>query len=154
GYIVTQSRRAHFAAHALVVNLQNLLLLAQSLSSQNLSKFVLGKRHALSNILFRLLLKLRRNSLQELLANFRATAATRRSPRAIFQLRERVDSLLMNGLNDRAFCDAVTSANHLAVRHRRDVQARIIRRSREKKLAAHSRQVRRSAQPVHVAMTI
>ena len=74
---ITQRRLADFAAHSIAVNLQHFLDGAQSLASQDLPQLAFREGDALAQRLLRFFLKLRRNGLQKLLANFGATPTAR-----------------------------------------------------------------------------
>src|SRR5579871_6829582 len=77
---IAQRRLAEFAADSVPINIQDLLHRTQPLAPHHLPQLLFTMRHTFAERLLLLLLKLRRNCLQQMLAKFRTAPASRRSP--------------------------------------------------------------------------
>ena len=151
---VAERGLADFTAVPVAVDVQDVLHRLEPLAAENLAKVVLRIGDAAAQDLSGLLFELRRDGLEQRLAQLRAAAAARAGARRLFQLRQRVHAAFMNGLDDGALADADAAADGRAVGHFRDVEPAIRGRRRKQKVPAAFREVGAGTQPVHVAMAV
>src|SRR5947209_4876322 len=88
---------------------------ATSAIFRNFTQVLLRKRQALAKHFLGLFFKLRSDGLEQRLAHPGAASASRRSARALLQLGQRVDALLVNRRNDRALGHAQAPADCFAI---------------------------------------
>ncbi len=97
---VAQRRLADFAALAVAVDVEHFLHRLQLLRAHDVAQLLLRERHAGAEYFLRLFLEIRRDRSQQLLAQAGATSAAGGGARALLQLRQRGDAVLVNRLDD------------------------------------------------------
>jgi hypothetical protein len=100
------------------------------------------------------LFKLGHDGLQQRLTKASATSAPRRGAGTFLELGERMYALLMNRLDNLAFCGTHAAANGLAVGHLCNVEAGIFDRSRKQELPPQTSKIFLCAQQIHVAVAV
>src|SRR6185436_15734650 len=99
-------------------------------------------------------LEIGRDSAQQPLTQRRARPASGAGARRLLELRERVDAMIVNRMDDRALGHADASAHRGAVGHLGDIETGIRRWRWKQQLAPMSAEIGAAAEPVHVAMAV
>src|SRR6185312_15552242 len=149
-----QRRFANFAPLAIAVNVQYFFDRLEFLTADHVTQLFVGERHARAQRGSGLFLKIGGHGAQELFAKPSTGSTTGGGARALLESGQRGDAVGVNGLDDVALADTITTADGVAVGHGRHFEAGVCLARREQNLAAVRRQVGSAAYPVHVSVLI